>query len=316
VLLLRVVVARRLPALWAVRHHNLFPSFQLPPLWHLVQWTLRHFHHQPAPSPGLLPKLLLRRRGQCARLPYLIVPVVGFRLPPRLLASARSPLRVRVRAIPMPVATPPPRPWWAGEMRSELRCGLPASGSAGTTPLMASVASLPGVQGSGSEEIRQNKENKKLEWRWRGVRFKVGFFVGFKSPIFLLHTLHPHLYVALFFGLFILVFGPSRLWWHTFYPGLLSDCPRETARCKSPFALRTGISQEDRIRTKEITQEGTNRNCDREERTEGKRARPLLLLICGCHPGGRGRTLVAPLWLLGRRPPIVFPLPTLPAIPF
>ena len=50
-------------------------------------------------------------------------------------------------------------------------------------------------------------------------------------------------------------------------------CPREAARCKLPFALRPGLSQEDKMRTKEASQtklypKGKNK---RKERRKNRR---------------------------------------------
>jgi hypothetical protein len=48
------------------------------------------------------------------------------------------------------------------------------------------------------------------------------------------------------------------------------------ARCKLPFALHPGLSREDEMRTKEITQERKKR--------KNKRTRdPPLIIFCGFH---------------------------------
>jgi hypothetical protein len=71
------------------------------------------------------------------------------------------------------------------------------------------------------------------------------------------------------------------------------------AHCKLSFALRPGLSQEDRRRTKEITNETTKRK-DKE----------LSLLFCRCHKDGRGEEqgfLDLGAQLLSLCSPLLFP---------
>jgi len=57
-----------------------------------------------------------------------------------------------------------------------------------------------------------------------------------------------------FFCLFILAFSLSRLWRHTL-PKFPSAVRARRLVASSPFALRPGLSQEDMMRTKEMTKE-------------------------------------------------------------
>jgi len=57
----------------------------------------------------------------------------------------------------------------------------------------------------------------------------------------------------IFFCLSILACDLYRSWRRTFYPIILSAVRAVAARCKLPFALRPGLSEEDEVRTKENT---------------------------------------------------------------
>jgi len=94
-----------------------------------------------------------------------------------------------------------------------------------------------------------------------------------------------------FFRLFILVCFPSRIWQRTFYPSFPSAIRTVAARCKLPFALRPDLSQEDKIRTKEL-QRKIIRSKEKARPSPPPPPPPFLLLlltVCGCHERGRGQ---------------------------
>jgi len=83
---------------------------------------------------------------------------------------------------------------------------------------------------------------------------------------------------CVFFCLFILAGNLHRSWQHIFYPIFWSAVCMVAARCKLPFALRPGLSHDDKVRTKEATKESNKRKSDHP-----------LILIRRCHEGGRGQ---------------------------
>jgi len=90
------------------------------------------------------------------------------------------------------------------------------------------------------------------------------------------------------------------------------------ARCKLPFALRPGLSQEG-INAHQRNYERENKGKSVTEKKEEKEPTRLLLLVCGCH---EGRCWQEQRWfppgtqLLRLQPPLLFPLPALPALSF
>jgi len=76
-------------------------------------------------------------------------------------------------------------------------------------------------------------------------------------------------------------------WRRTFYPFFASAVRVLAAHCKLPYTLHPGLSQEDKIRTKEVTKERSPNESERpREEAKESAVRPSILL-CRCHEGGR-----------------------------
>jgi len=73
----------------------------------------------------------------------------------------------------------------------------------------------------------------------------------------------------------------------------LSAVRAVAARCKLPSALRPGLSQEDVVRTKEITKERRTSVKDK-GKNEGKNTAQRLNRSCGRHEVGRGQEQWSP----------------------
>ena len=106
---------------------------------------------------------------------------------------------------------------------------------------------------------------------------------------------------------------------------ILSAVRAAAARCKLPFALCPGLSQEDgkgELATKEITKE--KKPSERERQKKGTKEKRSLVLVCGCHERRRrqeqwwllpGAQFPRGTQLLRLRLPQWLPLPALPELP-
>jgi len=119
-------------------------------------------------------------------------------------------------------------------------------------------------------QLRQNLILAWAEaWRWAGgqtSKKSTGCRKAGRRTVRLLGALF-------FFGLIMLAYSLSRLWRRTFYPYPVC-CPRGGGTLQAPLCLLPGLSQEDVVRTEEITKE--KQSCERGgQRKRQNRTQPV-----------------------------------------